>query len=72
MHSGIKFLIIYKVTRLTNFPVLFEYDKGKHVPFLFSFYVNDLICSSQMNDVRGLPYIWDDIENELNTYFETV
>ena len=35
MDSGIKSRIVYEVSRVTNFPVSYFYDKGKHVPFLF-------------------------------------
>ena len=28
MHSGIKYRIVYEVSRMTNFPVSYVYDKG--------------------------------------------
>ena len=53
MYSGIKSRIVYRVSCLTNFPISYVYDKGKHVAFLFSLYINDLIFFFlQMNDVR--------------------
>ena len=53
MYSGIKSRIVYRVSCLTNFPISYVYDKGKHFPFLFFHYIKRFdIFVLQMNDVR--------------------